>query len=85
MARDAFQAMLLFPWSAGAELTNEDQTEWTLDSPEWVEAMTYYQSFFAEGIANPNPDTGAGAAGVRVRGRFGSDVRRRAQRNQRDR
>lgn len=58
---DAFQAMLLFPWSAGAELTNEDQTEWTLDSPEWVDAMTYYQSFFTEGIANPNPDTGAGA------------------------
>lgn len=58
---DSFQTNLLFGWSAGADLTNEDQTEWTLDSPEWITAMEYYQSFFTEGIANPNPDTGAGA------------------------
>jgi len=58
---DSFQSMLFMPWSSGAELTNEDQTEWTLDTPEWVEAMEYFQSFFTEGIANPNPDTGAGA------------------------
>ncbi len=59
---DSFQSMLFFPWSAGAELTDKDQTKWTLDSPEWVKAMTYYKSFFTDGIANPNPNTGAGAA-----------------------
>jgi multiple sugar transport system substrate-binding protein len=58
---DSFQSMLFVPWSGGAELINQDQTEWTLDTPEWVDAMNYYQSFFTEGIANPNPDTGAGA------------------------
>jgi len=59
---DAFQGVLFFPWSAGAQLTNADQTAWTLDSPEMIRGMEYYQSFFTEGIANPNPDTGAGAA-----------------------
>ncbi|MEV8268498.1 extracellular solute-binding protein [Microbacterium sp. NPDC076911] len=58
---DAFQSMLMFPWSNGAEITNADQTEWTLDSPEWVEAMEYYESFFSEGIANPDAETGAGS------------------------
>jgi multiple sugar transport system substrate-binding protein len=58
---DSFQAMLFIPWSAGAELMNKDQTKWTLDTPAWVDAMKYYQSFFTDGIANPNPNTGAGA------------------------
>ena len=58
---DSFQSMLMFPWSNGAELTNADQTQWTLDAPEWVEAMKYYQSFFTEGIANANAETGAGS------------------------
>ena len=58
---DSFQAMLFIPWSAGAELMNNDQTKWTLDTPAWVDAMKYYQSFFTDGIANPNPNTGAGA------------------------
>jgi multiple sugar transport system substrate-binding protein len=58
---DSFQSMLFIPWSAGAELMNNDQTKWTLDTPEWVDAMKYYQSFFTDGIANPNPNTGAGA------------------------
>ena len=59
---DSFQSMLFFPWSAGAALTDKEQTTWTLDSPEWVEAMKYYKSFFTDGIATPNPDTGAGSA-----------------------
>lgn len=58
---DSFQSMLMFPWSAGAHLTNADETKWTLDSPEMVKALTYYKSFFTDGVANPNPDTGAGA------------------------
>ena len=59
---DSFQSMLPFAWSNGVELMNEDRTEWTLNTPEMVEAMEYYQSFFTEGIANKNPATGAGAA-----------------------
>lgn len=59
---DAFQSMLMFPWSGGAKLINADQTRWTLNTPEMVNALTYYQSFFKDGIANPSPDTGAGAA-----------------------
>ncbi|TDK23688.1 extracellular solute-binding protein [Arthrobacter crusticola] len=59
---DAFQSMLLFPWSNGAELMNEDNTEWTFDTPEMVEALEYYQSFFDEGLADENAATDAGAA-----------------------
>jgi multiple sugar transport system substrate-binding protein len=59
---DSFQSMLMFPWSAGATLTNADGTKWTLDTPEWTRALDYYQSFFTEGIAKRDPDTGAGAA-----------------------
>ncbi len=59
---DGFQSMLMFPWSNGANLTNADQSKWTLDSPEFVEAMKYYQGFFTDGIADKNPATGAGAS-----------------------
>jgi multiple sugar transport system substrate-binding protein len=59
---DSFQSQLPFEWSAGAELTNEDQTEWTLDTDEWVDGLTYYQSFFTDKIATTTPNTGAGAA-----------------------
>jgi multiple sugar transport system substrate-binding protein len=58
---DSFQFSLPFAWSNGAELTDKDG-KWTVDSPEWVEAYQYLQSFFTDGIANPNPATGAGAA-----------------------
>jgi multiple sugar transport system substrate-binding protein len=59
---DSFQSMLSFPWSNGAELMSEDGSEWTVDTPEMVEALTYYQSFFTEGIADTNAVTDAGAA-----------------------
>lgn len=58
---DSFQSMLPFGWSRGGELMNAEGTEWTLDSQEWVDALTYYQSFFTDGIANPAPNMGAGA------------------------
>ena len=59
--RDSVQAMMWIPWSNGADLMNADQSKWTFDTPEFVDALTYYQSFFTEGIANPNPETGAGS------------------------
>ncbi len=58
----SFQSVLPFGWSGGGELMDTTDGAWSLDSAEWVRAMTYYQSFFTDGIANPAPDTGAGAA-----------------------
>lgn len=58
---DAFQSALPFAWSNGASLTNPDGTEWTLDTPEMIEALEYYQSFFAEGIADESLSTSVGA------------------------
>lgn len=47
----AWQTFLPFAWQAGAQLTTEDGAEFTIDSPEFVEALTYYQSFFTDGLA----------------------------------
>ncbi len=47
----AWQTFMPFAWQAGAQLVNEDATEFTLDTPEMVEALTYYQSFFTDGLA----------------------------------
>ena len=47
----AWQTFMPFAWQAGAEMTNEDGTEFTIDSPAFVEALTYYQSLFDEGVA----------------------------------
>ncbi|MEH0424057.1 sugar ABC transporter substrate-binding protein [Streptomyces sp. B21-083] len=58
----AFQGALPFVWSAGASLMNSAGTKWTLDTPQMATAMKYYQSFFTEGIADPNPDISPGAA-----------------------
>ncbi len=59
---DSFQSALPFGWSSGAELIDDGSTKWTLDTPEWNKALSYYQSFFTDGIANPTPNAGAGAA-----------------------
>jgi multiple sugar transport system substrate-binding protein len=58
---DSFQGSLWSAWSNGASLTNDDATEWTLDTPEMVESYEYYQSFFTDGVANPAADRTAGA------------------------
>ena len=47
----AWQTFMPFAWQAGAQLVNDDATEFTLDSPEMVEALTAYQSFFTDGLA----------------------------------
>jgi multiple sugar transport system substrate-binding protein len=41
--------ILPFAWSNGVELTSGES--FTLDTPEMVEALTYYQSFFTDGLA----------------------------------
>ena len=58
---DSFQGSLWAAWSNGASLTDEDQTEWTLDTPEMVESYEYYQSFFTDGVANASADRTPGA------------------------
>lgn len=47
----SWQTMLPFAWSNGVGVTNDDGTEYTLDSPEMVEALDYYKSYFDEGIS----------------------------------
>jgi multiple sugar transport system substrate-binding protein len=49
----SWQTVLPFAWSNGVSVTNETGTEYTLDSPEMVEALNYYKSFFDEGLS-PN-------------------------------
>ncbi len=59
---DAFQGALWAPWSAGASLTNEDGSAWTLDTPEMAKGLEYFASFFTDGIADPDADTSPGAS-----------------------
>jgi multiple sugar transport system substrate-binding protein len=59
---DSFQSMLPFLWSNGAEFISKDNTKWTFDTPEIVEALKYYQSFFTDGLADKNPPAGGGEA-----------------------
>jgi multiple sugar transport system substrate-binding protein len=47
----AWQTFMPFAWQAGAQMVNDDATEFTIDSPELVEALTAYQSFFTDGLA----------------------------------
>ena len=47
----AWQTFMPFAWQAGAQMTNADATEFTIDSPEFVAALAKYQSFFADGLA----------------------------------
>lgn len=56
---DAFQGTLWMPWSNGGDLTDGDA--WTLDTPEMVEAYEYYESFFADGLADADADISSGA------------------------
>ena len=46
----SWQTVMPFAWGEGAELT--DGEGYTFDTPEMLEAVEYYQSFFDEGIAN---------------------------------
>ena len=70
----SWQTMLPFAWSNGATLTNEDGTEYTLDSPETAEALEFYKSFFTEGISQDRVlDPGESETGF-ADGVFGSFV-----------
>jgi multiple sugar transport system substrate-binding protein len=45
----SWQSFMPFAWSNGAELT--DGQQFTLDTPEMTEALTYYGSFFQDGLS----------------------------------
>jgi multiple sugar transport system substrate-binding protein len=47
----SWQTFMPFAWQNGAALTNEEGTEYTLDSPEMAEALEYYKTYFTEGIS----------------------------------
>jgi multiple sugar transport system substrate-binding protein len=47
----SWQTVMPFAWSNGATLTNEDGTEYTIDSPEMAEALDYYTSYFDEELS----------------------------------
>ena len=47
----SWQTVMPFAWSAGANITTDDQKEFTFDTPEMQEGLEYYQSFFTEKLA----------------------------------
>ncbi|SDH31290.1 sugar ABC transporter substrate-binding protein [Agrococcus jejuensis] len=51
-----WQTVLPLAWSNGAEIATDDA--YALDTPEMVEATEYFQGFFDDGIADPNPPEG---------------------------
>ena len=69
----AWQTFMPFAWQSGAQLTTEDGTEFTIDSPEFVEALEFYQSIFEEGYSPTDLPQGELEPGF-VEGRIGSFV-----------
>jgi len=47
----SWQTVMPFAWSNGAEVATADQKKYTFDTPETVEAVKYYQSYFTDKIA----------------------------------
>jgi multiple sugar transport system substrate-binding protein len=47
----SWQTFLPFAWSNGANLADDEK--FTMDSPQFTEALAYYQSFFTEKLSPP--------------------------------
>ena len=47
----SWQTAIPFAWTAGAEMTNEDGTEYTLDSDAMAQGLEYYKSLFDDGLS----------------------------------
>jgi multiple sugar transport system substrate-binding protein len=70
----SWQTMIPFAWSNGAALTNDDGTEYTIDSPETAEALDFYSSLFEEGLSQDRVlDPGESESGF-ADGTFGSFI-----------
>lgn len=50
-ATGSWQSVLPFAWSGGAEIADDEG--YTFDTPEVVDAVDYYGSFFADEVADP--------------------------------
>jgi multiple sugar transport system substrate-binding protein len=48
----SWQSIMPFAWSDGAKLTKDDGKAYNFDSPEMLEAVKYYQSYFTDGISD---------------------------------
>lgn len=48
----SWQSVMPFAWSNGAELTKDSGKAYNFDTPETLEAVKYYQSFFTDGISD---------------------------------
>ena len=66
----SWQTMIPFAWQNGAELFGE---EFTIDSPEMVEAVEYYESFFSDGLSPKAIEPGALEQGF-IDGSIGSFI-----------
>jgi multiple sugar transport system substrate-binding protein len=47
----SWQTVMPFAWSAGASITASGDKEFTFDTPEMQEGLSYYQSFFTDKLA----------------------------------
>ncbi|MDF1486954.1 sugar ABC transporter substrate-binding protein [Tessaracoccus caeni] len=52
----SWQTVLPFAWSRGASVASDDA--YTFNTPEMVAAVDYFGSYFADGIADPQPPAG---------------------------
>jgi len=67
----SWQTFLPFAWQNGAELTKGDA--WDLSTPAMQEALTYYTSYFTEGLTPTDLEPGELEAGF-VKGSIGSFI-----------
>ena len=58
---DAFLGTLPFSYSAGASLTNEEQTKWTFEDTGIKKGLNFTTSLYKDGVANVNADVSSGA------------------------
>lgn len=68
----AWQTLMPFVWQAGGDIMDADGTL-TLDTPEFVDALAYYQSFFTDGVAPVDVPVGTLESSL-IAGEFGSMV-----------
>ena len=50
---DSWQYLLPLVWQQGGDVLAEDGESFAMDTDAWNEALSFYQSFFTEGISEP--------------------------------
>lgn len=50
--KGSWQSVMPFAWSNGAKLTKDGGKAYNLDTPEVLDAVKYYQSYFTDGISD---------------------------------